>query len=138
MPDLEFHHIGVAVADIDAAAPFYERVLGYRRTDGPYDDPLQKVRVAFFRRAGGPADPMIELIAPMTDDAPVNRYLKKEAGAYHLCYVVNAMEDRLAAMRAERCLVVSGPTPAVAYGGRRIAWVFTPTRQLIELVERGA
>ena len=32
-------------------------------------------------------------------------------------------------------MVVSGPVPAVAFGGRQIAWLYTPTRQLFELVE---
>jgi methylmalonyl-CoA/ethylmalonyl-CoA epimerase len=31
--------------------------------------------------------------------------------------------------------MVSDPMPAVAFGGRRIAWLYTPTRQLLELVE---
>ena len=31
-------------------------------------------------------------------------------------------------------VLVASPAPAVAFGGRHIAWVFTPTRQLIELL----
>jgi len=34
--------------------------------------------------------------------------------------------------------VVSGPAPAVAFGGRRIAWFYTSTRQVFELVEEVA
>ena len=36
------------------------------------------------------------------------------------------------------CMLVSPPAPAVAFAGRRIAWIYTPTRQLIELVETPA
>ena len=32
-------------------------------------------------------------------------------------------------------VLISPPAPAVAFDGRRIAWVYTPTRQLIELLE---
>ncbi len=139
MPDLAFHHIGVAVRDIAAALPHYESIFGLRLTDGPYDDPIQKVRVAFLKRdPGAPnaADPCIELVEPLSPDAPVNRYLAKDAGAYHLCYEVAALEETISTMRTQGCLLIAPPAPAVAFGGRRIAWLFTPTRQLVELLER--
>jgi methylmalonyl-CoA/ethylmalonyl-CoA epimerase len=33
-------------------------------------------------------------------------------------------------------VVVSQPAPAIAFEGKRIAWFYTPTRQLMEMVER--
>lgn len=140
MTGYELHHLGVAVPDVEKAMPVYESLFGYRLVDGPYDDPIQKVRVVFIRRegAGGVAEPLVELIAPLTPDAPVNRYLAKDAGAYHLCYTVPDMEGAMSRLRGQGCLLVSAPAPAVAFGGRRIAWLFTPTRQLVEIVERGS
>jgi methylmalonyl-CoA/ethylmalonyl-CoA epimerase len=38
-------------------------------------------------------------------------------------------------MKSKRCLLLGDPVPAVAFGGRRIAWLYTPTRQLVELLE---
>ncbi|MFO0827689.1 MAG: VOC family protein [Phycisphaerales bacterium] len=128
------HHLGVAVADIEKALPFYAETLGYRLFDGPHVDPIQRVRVAFLRREGT-TDPVIELIAPAADDSPVNNYLRKEVGAYHMCYEVIGMEATIAALRQRGCVLVSPPNPAVAFQGRRIAWLFTPTRQLIEVLE---
>jgi hypothetical protein len=32
--------------------------------------------------------------------------------------------------------VVKNPLPAVAFGGRRIAWVYTPEKLLVEYLER--
>jgi hypothetical protein len=34
-------------------------------------------------------------------------------------------------------VVIHRPTPAVAFGGRRIAWLTGQDRLLIELIERG-
>lgn len=133
--EYEFHHLGIAVPDVAGALPVYERLFGHRLVDGPYDDPIQRVRVAFLKR-GGAGEPVIELVAPTSADSPVHRYLSKEAGAYHVCYVVGEMEETIARLRGQGCLLVSAPAPAVAFGGRRIAWVFTPTRQLVELLER--
>lgn len=128
------HHLGIAVRDIEGARALFEQLMGYRLTDGPYDDPIQKVRVAFLERPGDPL--VVELVAPGADDAPVHRYLARGVGAYHVCYEVANIDEALAGLRARRCIIVSGPDPAVAFGGRRIAWAFTPTQQLLEVVER--
>lgn len=135
MSALDFHHVGVAVADIDKALPHYREILGYTEVDGPYDDPIQRVRVAFLTSPAA-SNPCIELIAPLDKDAPVNRYLSKDAGAYHLCFTVDDMEATLQQVRAKGWMLISGPVPAVAFQLRRIAWLFMPTRQLVELVER--
>jgi len=135
MNHMHFHHIGVAVADIDKSLPHYRDILGYTVVDGPYDDPIQRVKVAFITNPDT-ANPCIELIAPHDTEAPVNRYLSKDAGAYHLCFTVDDMEAALNVMRAKGWMLISGPVPAVAFQMRRIAWLFMPTRQLIEVVER--
>jgi methylmalonyl-CoA/ethylmalonyl-CoA epimerase len=131
---MKVHHLGVAVPDVAAAIPVYESLLGQRLLSGPFDDPIQKVRVCFLG-GGGAGDVVIELIAPLADDAPVHQYLKKGLGAYHICYEVLDMDRTLADLRTNGCLVISGPVPAVAFEGRRIAWLLMPTRQVIELVE---
>jgi methylmalonyl-CoA/ethylmalonyl-CoA epimerase len=68
----------------------------------------------------------------------VRRILKSDRGGlYHLCYTVEDLEGELARFRRHGCVKISGPTPAVAFGGRRIAFLFTPQRDIIELLERG-
>jgi len=136
MMNLKLEHVGVAVADLAGAIVSYQQVFGYKVLSGPFVDPIQKVTVCFLGKGDGP-EVEIELIAPLTDDSPVKRLLAKGGGAYHVCYGVGNMEQALAEARADGCLVVSGPAPAVAYGGRRIAWLYTPARQLFEVVERG-
>lgn len=128
--------MGVAVADIGAALPIYEKLFGYRLISGPFDDPIQRVTVCFLGTEKG-ATPSVELIAPLAgrEDSPIHRLLKQGGGAYHLCFEVDDLEAELARWREEKCLLISPPAPAVAFGGRRIAWLMTPTRQLVELVE---
>lgn len=134
MEGFRLHHIGVAVPDIAKAMPFYRDVLGFDRADGPYDDPVQRVSVSFLTSSTG-VGPCIELIAPLGEASPINRYLAKECGAYHLCYEVDDIAATLAELRTKGCVIVSGPVPAVGFQNRRIAWLFTPTKQLVELVE---
>ena len=134
---LEFRllHVGVAVAGLDAAAATLAGLFGYRVVSGPFDDPVQKVRVTFL--AHGEKDVAeIELIAALSEDSPVAAMLtKKRGGAYHLCFETSDLDGALEHAGSQDCVVLSGPVPAVAFGGRRIAWVYTRDRQLFELVE---
>ncbi len=135
MVSLRFRHIGVAVASMEQALAAYQEVFGYVVLGGPFEDQVQNVSVCFVG-TGGSGDPTIELVAPAGENCPVNRFLAKGIGAYHLCYEVDDIEDALGYVRSRGCIVVSEPVPAVAFEGRRIAWFYTSTRQLIELVER--
>jgi methylmalonyl-CoA epimerase len=136
---MKFDHMGVAVADIEKSVEVYRDLFGYKVLSGPFDDPAQQARVIFLG-TGDPHDFVVELIAPLNEQSHVARHVAKGAGAYHVCYEVPDIERTLAEMRAKGCMIVSQPVPAVAYQGRRIAWLFSPARQLIELVEsaRGA
>jgi methylmalonyl-CoA/ethylmalonyl-CoA epimerase len=135
---LRAHHMGVAVRDMDSSMAFYSDALGLRLLSGPFDDPIQKVRVCFIG-SGRPDDAVIELISPLPspvgDDAPIQQFLRKELGAYHICYEVQDIASTIADLRAKGSVLISGPVPAVAFGGRSIAWLFLPTRHLVELVE---
>jgi methylmalonyl-CoA/ethylmalonyl-CoA epimerase len=136
-PELTFklRHVGVAVPDIDAATSMFESLLGYRVISGPFDDPIQKVTVNFMTQSDADVAE-IELVAPLTEDSPLRTMLNKNGGgAYHLCFETNNLDGALAHVRSKGCIVLGEPAPAVAFGGRRIAWFYTRTRQLFELVE---
>jgi len=135
--EFKFHHVGVAVPDLAKARAFYTEAMGFQLMAGPFDDPIQKVTLCFM---GSPASGVapIELICPLDELAPVNGYLTKNIGAYHVCFEVESVRKVLAGLWQKGCVIVSEPVPAVAFGGRPIAWCYTPTRQLIELVERPA
>ena len=133
-PDFGFHHLGVAVASIDGALPVYRTVFGYDVLAGPFEDAIQRVTVCFVGPGSG--GPTIELVEPAGAESPIARHLAKGIGAYHVCYEVGALEPALAYVRAAGCVVIAHPVPATAFGGRRIAWLYLPTRQLVELLER--
>ena len=135
MTSLRFSHIGVAVPNIEQALLVYQQVFGYAVLSGPFDDPTQRVSVCFIG-TGIPGDLIIELVSPLGENSPVNKILAKGVSAYHVCYEVDDIDQILADVRIKGCVVVSKPVPAVAFEGRRIAWFYTPTRQLVEVVEQ--
>ncbi|HEV2618656.1 MAG TPA: VOC family protein [Acidobacteriaceae bacterium] len=138
VPGFRLLHVGVAVPSLDPATESLSTLFGYRVVSGPFDDPIQKVRVNFLATANHDVAE-IELIAPISDDSPVRSMLNKSGGgAYHLCFETSDIEAALTHAKNNGCIVISQPVPAVAFQGRRIAWIYTKSRQLFELVEAQA
>ena len=131
-------HVGVAVPSLGPTTELLSALFGYRVMSGPFDDPIQKVTVNFLSKSDDDVAE-IELIAPITEDSPIRSMLAKDGGgAYHLCFETSDIDAALAHAKKHGCIVVSAPVPAVAFQGRRIAWIYTRSRQLFELVEAAA
>jgi methylmalonyl-CoA/ethylmalonyl-CoA epimerase len=134
MRDFEFHHVGIAVPDLTIAIPGYRELFGYEIVLGPFDDPIQNVSVCLMSRGWG--DPMIELVAPLGPKSPVDRILRSGGGTYHVCYEVPEIRAAIEHLVSRDALLVSGPDPAVAFGGREIAWLMTGVNLLVELLQK--
>lgn len=131
-------HVGVAVPSLGPAAELLAKLFGYKLVSGPFDDPIQKVSVEFLAQSTEDAAE-IELIAPAAEDSPIRSMLAKDGGgAYHLCFETSDIEAALLHVKTLGCIVVSPPVPAIAFQGRKIAWIYTRSRQLFELVEAEA
>jgi len=134
-PQGTFHHVGFVVASIENSVKGFAESL-----DADWDgvithDPIQMVRVTFLRSKSA-SDPLFELIEPAGEKSPVIPFLKKGGGLHHLCYEAQDLEKQLELNRSKGGLVVRPPLPAVAFGGRRIAWVYSKSKLLIEYLER--
>lgn len=121
------------VASIGASAPGFCRALRAKWNGEIFDDPIQKVKVAFL--SANPEEAQIELVEPAGPDAPVRAFLEKGGGLHHLCYEVGNCEAALRALREQRGMIVKRPQPAVAFAGRRIAWGLTAEKLLLEFLE---
>ena len=78
MERFAFHHVGIAVRDLSNAIPIYKNLFEYELTSGPFDDPIQNVTVCFLSR--GNEDTVLELVAPLGPNSPIDRTLKKGGG----------------------------------------------------------
>ena len=131
-------HVGVTVSSLGPTTELLSNLFGYRVVSGPFDDPIQKVTVNFLAKSDSDVAE-IELIAPITEYSPIRSMLAKDGGgAYHLCFETSDIDGALTHAKKNGCIVVSPPVPAVAFEGRRIAWIYTRSRQLFELVEARA
>jgi methylmalonyl-CoA/ethylmalonyl-CoA epimerase len=134
-PAGKFHHVGFVVAAIEECAPSFAEALEADWDGHIIHDPNQLVRVSFLRsRSAG--DPLFELVEPAGENTPVLAFLKKGGGFHHVCFEVEDLEGALNRVRSLGALITRQPMPAVAFGGRRIAWVYTRQKMLIEYLER--
>lgn len=132
MTGLKIHHYGLATNNMERSIETL-RSLGYQVGEITFD-PVQRVRIAF---ADHPQNGMIELICDIDASGPTNRIISKTGnGLYHICYVVDNLEESVAEMRNKGFLLRHAPAPAVACGGKRIAWLYNRYLGLIELLEK--
>jgi methylmalonyl-CoA/ethylmalonyl-CoA epimerase len=131
----KLHHIGFVVSSIEESAESFAQSLDASWDGKIVFDPVQQVRVSFFqsRRV---TDPLVELVEPGEPASPVSHFLARGGGLHHVCYEVENLEAHLSFSRSVGTLIIRPPVPAVAFGGRRIAWGISKKKLLMEFLER--
>lgn len=131
---MSFHHIGVAVKSIEATSGVYEEA-GYVKSEVVFD-PVQHVNICWLSK---PGMPLIELLEPVGVMSPVNKVLEKNGVCpYHICYLVDDIEESVKMLRKKKYIVVCNPVEAPAIHHSKVAFLFNKHVGLIELVESPA
>jgi methylmalonyl-CoA/ethylmalonyl-CoA epimerase len=131
---LRIDHVGIAVADLDAAISFYERVFGMRcvHTEENTD---QGVREAMLAVGAGPE--RVQLLAPLTPDSAIAKFLDRSGpGVQQVAYTVADVAAASAAARAHGLRVLYDE-PRRGTAGSRINFIHPRDAGgvLVELVE---
>ena len=131
--EIKFHHIGIAVKEFKGSVNFY-KTLGYYPSL-PIIDENQKVEIIIL---SSDFLPTVELIKPLAETSPVNKYLERDNVAiYHLSFVVDNLPRTLDTLkRKHRIICVSKPKPAVALGGNRVSFYYIKDVGLVEFIEK--
>lgn len=127
---MRIDHIGYAVKNIEKAKKSME-ALGYRfeQTIEDYD---RNIFILFGELDGY----RVELVAPMGEGSPVDMYLSKIGPTpYHICYKSDDIEADVEALKESRFKVSIPLAPAVAFGGKRVVFLYSLSVGLIEIVE---
>jgi len=127
---LRLAHVGIAVARIADALPFYRDVLGI--TPQP---PEQADGATIVSLRLGDVD--VELLEPRDPDSPIARFLARRGpGIHHICYRVPDLDQALERCRAAGFTLIDA-TPRRGAGGHRIAFVHPKATAgiLLELTE---
>jgi methylmalonyl-CoA/ethylmalonyl-CoA epimerase len=132
---MRLHHIGKVVKNLEEAKTYYKEVFGLEPVGGPVVDPIQKVEVLLISTGFG-EELTIELICPTGEDSPVYKFLKKNGeGLHHLSFEVEDIWEAVAGFREKGALILGDVVPSKRHESPSV-WLYTRTRELIELIER--
>ena len=127
---MEVDHIGYAVKNIDKAKKSME-ILGYT-FEPTVEDKDRNIFISFGELDGY----RVELVAPMGEGSPVDMYLSKIGPTpYHICYRSSDIETDIAELQKHRFKVSIPLAPAIAFGNKRVVFMYSLSVGLIEIVE---
>ena len=134
MKDLQFEHIGITVNNIEESLASLKRHFKTEAVSEVYRDNLQNVAILFLNASGI----KIELIAPLDRNkkSPIDNLLKKNVAYYHLCFRTSCFEENIADLIKNGAMEIVKPIPAVAFGNKKITFLFLGGLGLIEVVEK--
>ena len=131
-------HIGVAVADLDKAIEFYQRVFGMRCVHVE-ENAEQGVREAMMSVGPDPTGGCVQLLAPLTPGSTIARFLDRSGpGIQQVAYTVTDLDvaSEILQSRGVRLLY---PAPRRGTAGSRVNFIHPKDAGgvLVELVEPG-
>jgi methylmalonyl-CoA/ethylmalonyl-CoA epimerase len=125
-------HIGIAVADLDAAIAMHEETYGMRVVHRETVT-AQGVEAALL----DVGENHVELLQPLADDTPVGRFLAKRGpGLHHIAYQVHDISTALSELREQGVRMIDSE-PRTGIRGSRVAFLHPSASGsvLTELVE---
>ena len=128
---MRYHHTGVACHRLEDEKRWYTGSLGYEPEGEIFTDPLQGIRGCFL--TSGPS--RIELVEALPGSEALTSWLQRGFAIYHLAFEVSGLEATIDRLDQAGARLVSPPKPAVAFGGRRVAFCMRPNLILVELIE---
>ena len=127
---MRIDHIGYAVKNIDKAKKSME-TIGYT-FEPTVEDKDRNIFIAFGELDGY----RVELVAPMGEGSPVDMYLSIIGPTpYHICYRSSDIEADIAELQKNRFKVYIPLAPAIAFGNKRVVFMYSLSVGLIEIVE---
>lgn len=130
---MKLHHIGKVVRDLKEAQKYYLDIFGLKPVDKPVIDPVQKVKVVKLSSGHG-LEVTIELIQPINKDSPVYQFSQRGGGLHHLCFEVEDINKAVGELQAKGAIVLGKIVPGRAHQNKSTVWLYTSSRELIELV----
>ena len=118
MKPTHIEHIGIAVASLNDAIPFYEKVLGLEcyAIEEVAD---QKVKTAFFKVG----QTKIELLEPTSPDSTITKFIEKNGGGmHHMAFAVEDVQTALNDAAAAGCQLID-KAPRGGAEGLRIGFL---------------
>jgi len=115
-------HIGIAVKDLDEALVLYRDIMGLE-VDRIEEVASEKVRVAMLKLDRTGAVGHVELLAPMSDDCNIAKFIEKKGpGLHHIAFAASDIETVMQKCR-DAGMRLLDETPRTGAGGKQIVFL---------------
>ncbi len=115
-------HIGIAVRDLDEALTLYRDLMGLE-LERLEEVPSEKVKVAMLKLDRTGAVGHVELLAPMSDDCNIAKFIEKKGpGLHHIAFAAADVESVMQRCR-DAGMRLLDETPRTGAGGKQIAFL---------------
>jgi len=131
---MEFNHIGIFVKSLEIGRQILTETLQIKNWSEPIVDSIQGVTVQFGYDS---TDICYELVAPNAKVNPVDNVLKQGKNILnHVAYKVDNIDQAIKKLQDLNNILISGPVKAKAFNDKKITFLFTKLRFIIELIEK--
>ena len=129
---MKFNHIGYCVNNLEKSKLNFQN-LGYMPSK-TFLDQDQNIEIILLRKK---SSPIIELIQPIGEDNPLNRYLKpgEITVSYHIAYEVKNIMETVNHLRNKGFIPTMKISRAVAFNNVPFVFLANQFTGLIELLE---
>lgn len=128
------HHIGYAVRSISDSIPFFES-LGFQSEGDVYVDIDRSIYIHFMINGNYKIE-LVESLDTLKSD--VKNYILKNGNIpYHICYMVESIDEKIKDLKNKRFKLIKKPQCAIALEGEKVAFLYHKNVGLIELLEKG-
>lgn len=115
-------HIGIAVPDLDAALVLYRDLMGLE-LERIEEIASEQVKVAMLKLDRTGAVGHVELLAPLSDDCNIARFIEKKGpGLHHIAFAARDIQTVMERCR-EAGLQLLDENPRTGAGGKQIAFL---------------
>lgn len=117
-PPEKIDHIGIAVASLDEAVPFYVNQLKLT-LDGIEEVSSEQVKVAFLTIG----ETRLELLQPLSEESPIAQFIEKRGeGLHHIALGVKDISGRLVELK-ENGIQLLNEEPKEGAEGAKVAFI---------------
>lgn len=124
-----FHHIGLATNSVESFLSRFGDIENVETFE--FEDTIQGVYGKFVN-VGGVA---LEIMEPLNSDPTLAPWLKEGNRIYQIAFEVDELDAEIVNAQNEKIRIVRQPHAAVAFNGRRVAFLMPAPGLLIELIE---
>ena len=133
IPNLSFHHLGLAVRQPQPAKAFVS-VLGYFVGETVFDQEQNVFAILCTHNT----EPAIEILWPGQTTGPLDAVINRRPSGiiYHICYETNNLSEALNDFEknGNRVICISPPQPAPLFSNRQVSFYNIMGIGLVELL----